>query len=118
MPTKFQLAVAEVGPHTKFQSLIPATVQNMSHLYLRVAAMPDFISHKKELMDSTPTVRFELILDPLLFGFMPLTTVLTASLVLLTTLVASKIVFPVVLGRFGGLIYGLPQKVVRISEYP
>lgn len=99
------------GPHMK----ITGEHAN-SQIFLRVRARPDFISHLHEVMRTVPVVKFELILDPLLFGLIPRSLIGIVALVAITALVSYKIVAPKLLQTIEEIIRGKRQKMVRIQS--
>lgn len=121
MPTVFDVTVNETNPNAAIQQFASArntTQHDTSTTFLRIAARPDFVSHKPEIMASMPIVRFEIILDPLLLGVIPFSILGTLLLILATTLVGLKLIYPLILSILDDIIRGNRQKVVRITEEP
>lgn len=119
MPTVFDLTVSDEGPSTEMYNEIDEVSENDlqgSRVFLRVLARPDFVTHLPEVLYTIPRVRFELVLDPLLFGFMPLSTLGTVILILFTTILGVKVIYPIVIMSLEDVIRSKSHKVVRIKS--
>lgn len=86
-------------------------------MFLRVRARPDFITHRSEFMATVPKVRFELVLDPLLFGVFPRSIAGIGMFLPVVTLFAYKVVSRKILNSIRSTIGVKRQKVVRIKTH-
>lgn len=118
MPTQFDLKVLSVEDYVEVTGSDSSTVKKHhrhSQMFLQLTASPDFVSHLPSLMTQTPIVRFELVLDPLIFGVLPRSIVPTVLLIGVTAMLGYSLVCPVILRLIEEITRGQRQKMVRIK---
>lgn len=110
MPTKFQMSVIAPEEHAEN---IHVSERDTSQMILHIAAEPDFISPRPSV--SPPAVIFEIILDPLILGFIPSSLCGIIYLIAITAASSYFLISPLVLKILEQTIRGKRQKIVRIK---
>lgn len=119
MPTEFRLDIFDVEQYTNINRMTPESIilrNNGTQVFLRLRATPDFVSHIPEMMSQAPTVRFELVLDPLIFGVVPRSIVGNIFLISVAIFFGWHLVIPAVLNTIAD-ITRVRQKIVRIKTH-
>lgn len=121
MPTIFDLEIMEHEEFARAGHIARPKMQqdhySSNQVFLRVRARPDFISHRHELMQSVPKVRFEVVVDPLIFGLIPKSIAGIVIFLSVVALFAYKVISQKILNTIRSTIGGKRQKIVRIKTH-
>lgn len=120
MPTTFDLKVVDLAGYIEETHSVLTDLPTLVHgsqMFLRVLATPDFVSPYQKLMSTTPKVKFELVLDPLLFGCVPRSILPNLGLLLMTGVLGWKFATRRALDTIDDLVQIKRQKIVRIKTH-